>query len=30
MLLPIVKKNLLKLGYNNKIEIIPNGIEVEK
>lgn len=24
------KKNLLKLGYNNKIEIIPNGIEVEK
>lgn len=24
------KENLLKLGYNHRIEIIPNGIEVDK
>ena len=24
------KENLQKLGYNNRIEIIPNGIEVDK
>ena len=31
MLLQIVKKeNLLKIGYNKNIEIIANGIEIEK
>jgi len=24
------KENLLKLGYNNQIEVIPNGIEIDK
>lgn len=27
---PSEKENLLRLGYNNRIEIIPNGIEVDK